>query len=218
MTQTRFELRHRRVAVHKRDQVQWSTGEGTVGGLVYIELETWLRERDSEVVNEIRAADERLESFLEWYGDEHHKYGRRVSPGVAALYWHWYHAAAPPALTRERFERLRDHLAKSWRSEWLDSEYHPGSSLVMEFFWLHQGDWILQEHLVAAVREFDEYEAASKLPDWRRRKRRRTAAARRKTIKQLYEQALLTAVPPADSLLSPPPVAQHSRRRSHGAP
>ena len=214
---TDFEKRRRRVAVHKRDQVQWSTGDPKTGP-VYADLQEWLRDRDGEVANQVRHLDPELEPFLEWYADEHHKYGRRVSNGVAALYWLWYHGAKPPRLDRERFERLRAELAQRWVSEWLDGEYHNGASLVMEFFWLHQGDWILQEHLVMAIGEFVEYRHRGKLPDWRRRKRRRTAAARRKTVKQLWENVLLTAVPPADSLLASPPQQIHSRRRSHEAP
>ena len=216
MSMTAFERRRRRVPVHKRDQVQWVTGEQSPGGIVYRELREWLRAKDAELANEIRTRDPRSEGFLEWYEGEHHKYGRRVSDGIALLYWATYFAnPKEPALDRDRFDRLRDALAVRWRGEWLDGEWQSSRSLVQEYLWMHQHDWVLQTHLVDAIREFHEFERAGKMGDWRRRKRRRTAAARRKSIKALYEQALFTAVPPADAVLVPTTPAKRDRRRSH---
>ena len=216
---TAFERRVRRIPVHKRDQVQWSTGEEAAAGIVYRELKARLVERDAAIANEVRVSDERADAFLEWWADEHRRYGRRVSDGVAALYWAWYHAdPANPGLDREAYAERRSRLADEWPGEWLDGEWQPAASLVMEFFWLGAGDWILQTHVVDAIREFEEYWAAGRFSDWRRRKRRRTAAARRKSIKTLYEQAFLTEIPTVEALMSPAASAGKSRRRSHRAP
>lgn len=218
-TVTAFERRIRRIPVHKRDQVQWSTGEQAAGGVVYRDLKAWLLAKDAGIANEVRLESERADAFLEWWADEYRRYGRRVSDGIAALYWRWYHSTpARPDLDREKYADFRTAMAEEWSGEWLDGEWQAASTLVMEYIWLGQGDWVLQAHLVEAIAEFEEYWAAGRFLDWRRRKRRRTAAARRKSIKTLYEQALLTEIPTVEALLTPAAPAGKSRRRSHRAP
>jgi hypothetical protein len=61
-----------------------------------------------------------------------------------------------------------------------------GREFVQELIWWSAGDWLVQEHVVEAIDEFLEFEAAGRIRDWRRRKRRRLAAARRKSAKSLY--------------------------------
>lgn len=198
---TAFEKRRRRIPVHKRDLVLWSPGnpEDPDGpGVVYNELHARIIDLDRELANAGIVADPLCESFLEWYADEWHKYGRRILPGLAALYWRWAHLDAPPVgLSEERYEAERDRLAAAWPPEWLDTDHInggklrvAGETLLMEFIWYSAGDWIIQRHLVEAVVEFDEFQSSGKMREWRRRKRRRTAAARRKQIKLLYEREL----------------------------
>lgn len=183
---TPFERRRHRIRINKRDQVQFN--EDSVP-----ELASWLRQTENDLRNKISINDPLCADFLEWYEDEYNKYGPKIRPGLAALYWSWVSGAddKKAGLDRKTYEAKLEELTRTWKGLWLDGDFCSPRTLVQEFVWWASGDWIMQRHLLEAIEEFSIYHAAGRMPDWRRRKRRRQAAQRRKAIKKQYEQQLL---------------------------
>ena len=176
---TRFEQRRRRVRIHRRDLVLFGADP---------EFMERLEGFEEEAIAKATAIDPKAADFVEWYADEARKYGPPIRAGIAALYYLWAErpAQGTPHLDNARFSLFRDAIADRVAPKVMDGRPVGGREFVQELIWWSAGDWLVQEHVVEAIDEFLEFEAAGRIRDWRRRKRRRLAAARRKSAKSLY--------------------------------
>lgn len=184
-----FELRRRRRRPHRTDTIHFKCGP---------ELKARLDQLESELIAKVTAEDPRFEEFRKWYEEEARFYGIPIGEGVAALYWWWTRpeAGSLVRLDAESFEELRLRLGEMLRAEVLDGSMLPGRAIVAEFIWRAASDIVFQPHLMVAINEFREYEAAGRMKPWWRRRRRRLAAAERRLSKSTYD---LPAGQPTDA-------------------
>ena len=62
-----------------------------------VQLQDWLDRLEIEIIDRVGRADPGLYEFLEWYSEEARRYGLRVRPGLASLYWEWTSGEFSPA-------------------------------------------------------------------------------------------------------------------------